>query len=249
MNLSTATDRRVTLRGLQIFAALLVLVTALSSQSAGAAMDTDKSPSPRKLVIFGASYAHSWGTPPLPGYKVVNRGVGGEQTKDMRSRFQRDVVAAGPDVVLIWGHINSITQSNVMGSTPERSQAVRQSAREDYLAMVAQAHAAGIEVMLATEIPLAEPVGLANEARALIGRLRGKQSYASQVNAKVRDLNAFIRHLAASEGLRLLDFDLVFAPDGGARKPEYAAEDRSHVTAAGYQALTAYAVAEIGKRT
>jgi lysophospholipase L1-like esterase len=114
--------------------------------------------------------------------------------------------------------------------------------------MVAQAHAAGIEVMLATEIPLAEPVGLANEARALIGRLRGKQSYASQVNAKVRDLNAFIRHLAASEGLRLLDFDLVFAPDGGARKPEYAAEDRSHVTAAGYQALTAYAVAEIGKR-
>jgi hypothetical protein len=59
-------------------------------------VNTDNAPAPSKLVILGASYARSWGTPPLPGYSVVNRGVDGEQTKDMRARFQRDVVSVRP---------------------------------------------------------------------------------------------------------------------------------------------------------
>jgi len=211
-------------------------------------VNTDNAPAPSKLVILGASYARSWGTPPLPGYSVVNRGVDGEQTKDMRARFQRDVVSVRPGVVLIWGHINNITQANITSSTPELIEAVKKAAREDNLAMLQQARAAGIEVMLVTEIPLAEPTGLVNEARALLGRLRGKQSYAAQVNVHVRDLNDFVRQLAAREGLTLLDFEKVFAPEGGPRRMEYAAEDRSHVTAAGYQALTRYAVAELSKR-
>jgi lysophospholipase L1-like esterase len=228
--------------------AALFLLVACSNLHADDSVDTNKPPASQTLLIFGASYAGSWGTPALPGYRVVNRGVGGEQTKHMRARFQRDVVAADPDVVLIWGHINNITQSDILSAGPERAQALKESAREDYLAMVGQARAAGIDVMLATEIPLAEPAGLVNEARALLGRLRGKQSYSAQVNAHVRELNGFVRKLAAKEGLSLLDFELAFAPEGGPRKPEYAAEDRSHVTAAGYKALTAYAVAELGKR-
>ncbi|MGW8369566.1 MAG: hypothetical protein ACWGPN_12925, partial [Gammaproteobacteria bacterium] len=67
----------------------------------------------RKLVILGASYAASWGTPPLPGYVVTNRGVGGDETSDMRARFGRDVAAASPDTVLIWGHVNNITKSGI----------------------------------------------------------------------------------------------------------------------------------------
>jgi len=236
------------MRGLHLTTAVLLLMATFYSLSAGAAVNPDKAPAPSKLVILGASYAGSWGMPPLPGYSVVNRGVGGEQTKAMRARFDRDVVSAGPQAVLIWGHINNITQSDVVNSTPERIEAVKKAAREDYLAMLRQARAAGIDVILATEIPLAESTGLANEARALLGRLRGKQSYASQVNVHVRDLNDFVRQLAAREGLMLLDFEKVFAPEGGARKTEFAAEDRSHVTAAGYQALTTYAVAELGKR-
>lgn len=201
-----------------------------------------------RLVIHGASYAGSWGTPPLPGYQVVNRGVGGEPTAGMRARFQKDVVAASPKAVLIWGHINNITQGNIVGASPERVEAIKKAAREDYAAMIQQARAAGIEVMLATEVPMAEPGGLVNEARGLLGRLLGKESYASQVNRQVRDLNVWVRQQAAKEGFRLLDFEKVFAPDGGARKSEYATEDRSHITPAGYQALTAYAVAELGKK-
>ncbi len=240
----TIPDQRAC-QGGPLFVAILLLVAAtFLSFSAVASVTTDTSKSPRKLVILGASYAASWGTPPLPGYTVVNRGVGGEQTGGMRARFQRDVVAAKPDVVLIWGHINNITQN----SAPERVEAVKKAAREDYLVMLQQARAAGIEVMLATEIPFGERPGLINEARAWLGRLRGKESYAAQVNVHVRDLNVFVRQLATREGLRLLDFEKVFAPEGGARKAEFTAEDGSHVSAAGYQALTTYAVAELGRR-
>jgi len=248
MNDPTETQRRSALRKLPIILAFLVLAIVSTNLSSGASVTTDKAQAQRKLVILGASYAGSWGTPPLPDFSVVNRGVSGEQTKDMLSRFQRDVIAARPDVVLIWGHINNITRSDITNSTPERTEAVKKAAREDYLEMLKQARAAGIDVILATEIPLAEPSGLANDARALVGRLLGKRSYGDKVNGHVRDLNEYVRQLAAREQLHLLDFEKVFAPSGGARKLEFATEDRSHVTAAGYLTLTAYSVAELSKR-
>jgi lysophospholipase L1-like esterase len=217
------------------------LAHASATSAASAAASTSK-----ELVILGASYASSWVTPSLPGYTVVNRGVGGEQTKGMRARFPKDVIAAQPQAVLIWGHINNITQTGVGDAT--KLAAVKKAAQDDYLWMLQQARAAGIEVILATEIPLAEPTGFVNGAVAFVNGLRGKQSYATQVNREVRELNAFVRQLAAREQLVLLDFEKVFAPEGGARTAEFAQEDRSHVTPAGYQALTRYAVAELGKR-
>jgi hypothetical protein len=165
----------------------------------------------------------------------------------MRARFQRDVVAAKPDAVLIWGHVNNITKQNVAGATDEQAAAVKKAVREDYVAMLKQARAAGIDVILATEVPRSEPVGLVNEMRGWLAQLLGKESYSSQVNVHVRELNAFVRQLAAREKLLLLDFEKVFAPQGGARKPEYAQEDQSHITAAGYRALTEYSVKALGR--
>ncbi len=214
---------------------LMVLFMAASpSHATATSAISDAASTSKGLVILGASYASSWGTPSLAGYSAVNRGVGGEQTKGMRARFQDDVIAAQPKAVLIWGHINNITQTD-LGDAAKLA-AVKKAAQDDYLWMLQQARAAGIEVILATEIPLAEPTGLVNGAVAFVNGLRGKQSYATQVNSEVRELNAFVRQLAAREKLVLLDFEKVFAPEGGARKPEFAQEDRSHVTPAGYQA-------------
>ena len=203
-------------------------------------MQVDTVNPPQKLVILGASYAASWGTPPLPGYTVVNRGVGGEETQDMLARFQRDVVTDRPDAVLIWGHINNFTRS-----APDQAEAVKRATREHYLQMLQEAREAGITVLLATEIPRGEPTGWIDQAVALLGRLRGQQSYSERINAHVRELNEYLRGLATREGLRLLDFERVLAPDGGAREPEFTQDDLSHVTAAGYAALTAYATREL----
>lgn len=228
-------------------AALLLVAAFFSLTASGASVQGNVDGTPRKLVILGASYAGSWGTPPLPGYEVVNRGVGGDETSGMRTRFQRDVVAANPDAVLIWGHVNNITKRNVAGATDEQAAAVKNAARADYVAMLQQARAAGIEVILATEVPRSEPAGLVNEVRGWLGQLLGKESYSSKVNVHVRELNAFVRQLAAREKLLLLDFEQVFAPEGGARKSEYATEDQSHITAAGYQALTDYSVKALAR--
>jgi acyl-CoA thioesterase-1 len=223
-----------------LFAATAWLALSLGNVSQGTPMQADTANTPRKLVILGASYAGSWGTPTLPGYVVVNRGVGGEETGDMLARFQRDVVAAGPDAVLIWGHINNFTRS-----APDQAEVVKQATREHYVRMLQEAREAGITVLLATEIPRGEPTGWIDQAVALLGRLRGKQSYSERINAHVREVNQYVRDLAVRDGLRLLDFERVLAPDGGARKPEFTQDDLSHVTAAGYAALTAYATREL----
>jgi len=225
-----------------------LLMAALISLPAGASMNNAEAQTPRKLVILGASYAKSWGTPSLPGYIVINRGAGGEQTKGMRARFAKDVLNARPQVVLIWGHVNNITQSNLAFATAEQAEAVKKAAREDYLAMLQQARSAGIDVILSTEVPLAEPSGLLDKARGLVGGLMGKQSYAERINLHVRDLNVFVRQLGTRHGLQVLDFEKVFAPDGGARKPAFATEDLSHITAGGYDALTTYTVNEIRRK-
>jgi lysophospholipase L1-like esterase len=245
VNAMNRTDRHWLPSSCRALRVLLLAVVALASTS-GVALSAEPTTPTNRLVILGASYAGSWGSPPLPGYAVVNRGVGGEQTGGMRARFQKDVIAVQPKAVLIWGHINNITQTGVGDAA--KLAAVKKAAQDDYLWMLQQARAAGIQVILATEIPLAEPTGFVNSAVGYINSLRGKQSYATQVNREVRELNAFVRQLAAREQLVLLDFEKVFAPEGGARMPEYAKEDRSHVTPSGYQALTRYAVAELGKR-
>src|SRR5688572_14229688 len=86
------------------------------------------------LVVIGASYAADWGTPQIPGYTVRNAGAGGEETKDMLARFDRDVVDARADIVLIWGHINNIHRA------PGGDYAVaEEGAKADYRAMIAKA--------------------------------------------------------------------------------------------------------------
>lgn len=206
----------------------------------GAGVEVQAGGERQALVVLGASYAKDWGTPPLPGYRVVNRGVGGEETKDMLARFQRDVIEAKPQAVLIWGHVNNITRS-----APERIPAVKEDARKHYLEMIRLAREAGIEVILATEIPWTEPSGWMNEIMAFIGQLRGKTSYAQRVTGHVHELNEFLRETATRDGFRLLDFESVFAREDGTRRQEFAAEDGSHISAAGYRALSDYATREL----
>lgn len=197
---------------------------------------------PRRLVILGASYAQGWGTPALPGFgRVINRGVGGDETGGMRKRFATDVVAAKADAVLIWGHVNNITRA-----APDRIAAAKTAAQSDFEDMLRQARAAGVEVIFATEVPWTESSGVLETIHGWIASLRGKTSYAQRVSAHVDEVNGFLRELAKREGLRLLDFGRAFANEDGTRRPEYGAEDGSHITKAGYDALSAYARKELG---
>jgi lysophospholipase L1-like esterase len=195
------------------------------------------------IVIFGASYAQQWGTPRLPGFtRVINRGVTGQKTDEMLKRFNRDVIAVRPDAVLIWGYANNITKARPHDLTNNKA-----VIEPHYERMIETAQKAGIDVILATEVPLTDPDGWLDDLRAWIGNLRGKESYAARTSAHIREVNDRLRSLAAREGCRILDFERVFSNKQGTRKPAYAKEDLSHISAAGYKALSSYARRELGR--
>jgi len=233
-------SRAAAMRILAALAGCLIASGSLQAEESTAQAAPSARPT---IVIFGASYAEEWGTPALPGFRqVINRGVGGQRTDELLKRFNQDVIAARPEAVLIWGHANNITKSR-----PNEFAAYKALVLPNYVQMVEAAQKAGIEVILATEVPWTDPDGWLDDLRAWVGHLRGKESYASRMSAHIREVNEQLRSLAAREGCRLLDFERVFSTKDGTRKPEYAQEDLSHISAAGYKALSAYAQRELGR--
>jgi lysophospholipase L1-like esterase len=221
-----------------------IVPVSLLTVSTGASETVNvASASPARMVITGASYAEDWDTPALPGYQIVNRGVGGEETHQILARFDRDVVAAQPGVVLIWGFIN-----NIHRAPQGQVEAAKQRAIEDYREMIRKAREANLRVIIATEVTLSEAVGWKNRLAALVGKVRGKSGYSSWVNEHVRGVNAWLRTYAAQERLILLDFEKVFDDGEGFRKLEYSSDDGTHISAEGYAALTKYTQSQLKSR-
>jgi lysophospholipase L1-like esterase len=204
-----------------------------------AASSTAKPPA-KHMVIIGASYVDEWTAPALPGYVVTKKGVGGQESSDLRARFERDVIALKPDVVMIWGHYNDIVRASA-----DKMAAARQKAQDNYRWMTEQARAAGIEVILATEITIPVPDTFKERAIAFVASVSGKQDYRSQKNEQIKAVNAWLRDYARAQKLKLLDLERALESGNGTRKVEYAREDNSHVSPAGYQAITRYVAAQL----
>jgi lysophospholipase L1-like esterase len=187
----------------------------------------------RPVVILGASYAGSWQPGPIAGRPVINRGVQGQQSFEFLERFERDVVAAQPSAVIIWGFINDIFRT-----APEQIEPALARIRGSYEQMVKLARANGIEPILATEVTIA-PVDTWSEYFASwVGWVLRKESHDARINRHVMATNDWLRSYAAREGLLLLDLQPVLSEPNGRRKREFAKEDGSHLPPAGYEALT-----------
>ena len=83
-----------------------------------------------------------WLTQNHGDWQVLNRGVNGERSDQIRARFDRDVLAAKPAAVVIIAGVNDIYQ----GRTPDVVQ-------RELEAMYVAAHAARIQVVAGTIIP------------------------------------------------------------------------------------------------
>lgn len=215
---------------------LLNTVAAL----AGLLFSMNATAATKHLVLLGASYTAEWQQPQLPGYTVTNKGIGGQESSDLRARFETDVLALKPDAVMIWGHYNDIVRAPA-----DKMEAARKKAQDNYRAMTEQARAAGIEVILVTEITI--PIGdtWKEKLLGLIGSLRGKQDYRSVKNEQIKAVNAWLRDYARAQNIKLLDLDKALDSGNGTRKVEYARADNSHVSPAGYEAITRYAVSQL----
>ena len=69
----------------------------------------------RRIVVFGDSRAAQWADVlQVPGAQVVNRGISGETTAQMALRFERDVIALKPQIVVIQAGINDLVAASVL---------------------------------------------------------------------------------------------------------------------------------------
>ena len=88
-----------------------------------------------------SQYAY-WLMKAHPEWNVLNRGVNGERSDQIRGRFERDVVAAAPKAVVIIAGVNDVYQGrSVEQVTAELS------------AMYAQAARAGIQAVAGSILP------------------------------------------------------------------------------------------------
>lgn len=77
-----------------------------------------------------------------PGWTVLNRGVNGERTDQIAARFDRDVLAHRPQIVVILGGVNDVYQGRSAESVIAQLDA-----------MYRRAKAAGIPVIAASIVP------------------------------------------------------------------------------------------------
>ena len=218
--------------------------TAAASPAGPAPSDVqmlNSSPLPRTwptgpIAVLGASYAQGWQPDSLAGVPVVNLGVAGQQSFELLDRFERDVLPVQPRAVILWGFINDVFRAPAGGL-----QTSLERVRNSYVEMVALARRHGVEPILTTEITVRPPDSLSERVAGIVNRLRGREGYQEAVNRSVLETNRWLVELARKEGLFLLDFQAALGEPGGARRREFIAADNSHVSAAGYEALTQYA--------
>lgn len=102
--------------------------------------------SPVEMPPAGAGNPESqyeyWMMKARPGWTVLNRGVNGERSDQIRARFAREVEAAKPKVVIILAGVNDIYQGRPAKAT-----------ESDLLWMYRRAKALGIAPVAATVLP------------------------------------------------------------------------------------------------
>jgi lysophospholipase L1-like esterase len=197
---------------------------------------------PVTVVILGASYAKGW-SPAFGSIRIVNAGREGDESWQMLERFEHDVLSNQPRAVILWGFINDIFRSRRgdIAATLSRTRAT-------ITKMVEMSQERSIEPVLATEVTIRGPKTWRETAGSLLARLLRRQSYQDYINAHVSATNVWIRDLAASRKIALLDFERALAATDGRRQYEFAADDGSHVSADGYEALTDFAMPVLAER-
>jgi uncharacterized SAM-binding protein YcdF (DUF218 family)/lysophospholipase L1-like esterase len=187
------------------------------------------------VVVLGASYAGGWDMKRVGDIPIINRGIAGQQSFEMLERFERDVVNARPRAVILWGFINDIFRA------PADPTAALDRVRQSYVAMIALARKHRIEPIVVTEVTIRPRDSWSETLTGWIGGLLGKQGYHEYINRHVLDTNRWLIDLARRERLLVLDFQTTLGEQGGRRRREFTNDDGSHITPAGYAALTAYA--------
>jgi lysophospholipase L1-like esterase len=169
-----------------------------------------------RVVFMGDSITDGWGKRYgkfFPGKPYLNRGISGQTTPQMLVRFRPDVIALKPKAVVILAGTNDIA-GNTGPSTLEMIE-------DNLAAMTELAQADGIKVVLSAVMPTCDYIQPQTERRP---------------NAKIIELNKWIKEYAASHHAIYLDYFTPMLDDQNVFKKELT-YDGLHPNDAGYDVM------------
>lgn len=175
----------------------------------------------QRVVFMGDSITDGWKLDQyFPGQPYVNRGISGQTTPQMLIRFRPDVIYLKPKVVVILAGTNDI--SSYPGPF------VLDGIKANLTSMVELAHANGINVVLATVMPVSDY----NKNAA------GTQIVRTVIRppAQIDELNKWIKQFCAERKLVYLDYFSPMADEKGLLKADIA-NDGLHPNAKGYELI------------
>jgi lysophospholipase L1-like esterase len=149
-----------------------------------------------------SQFAH-WLMQAHPEWRVLNRGVNGERTDEIRARFDRDVVLARPDAVVIIAGVNDVYQ----GRSPDAVQ-------RELAAMYAAARAARIPIVAGSIIPYNTATAAQNQAMHAVNRWIREQAGAHDGSMVFCDTRAAVAEPGAPDRLVSSPDDLHPSPEG-----------------------------------
>ena len=180
-----------------------------------------------RVVFLGDSITDGWLLPEyFPGKPYVNRGISGQTTSQMLVRFQQDVVALQPKVVVILAGTNDIA-----GNTgPMRLEDIE----ANYASLEELARANGIKVVFSSILLVHNYTPQSQEL------------FAGRAPAKISELNRWLSVYANTHGCLYLDYFHAMVDGNGLLRKELA-EDGLHPNPSGYKIMAPLAETSIAK--
>lgn len=172
-----------------------------------------------RVIFVGDSITEGWNLrTSFPDQDFVNRGIGGQLTWQMVSRFPQDVLAHKPDAVVILAGTNDIG-----GSMPP------DIIVSNIRSMVEAAKIAGARVVVCSVLPVTD--ALATPGNPQLARTIKRPP------AVILEVNALLRKMAEDEGVSFVDLHLALADEHGAL-PAALTVDGLHLKPEGYAVIS-----------
>jgi lysophospholipase L1-like esterase len=174
------------------------------------------------VLFMGDSRAAAWPSPELSqeGYRFINRGIGGQTTAQVRSRFERHVFGLDVDVLILQVGVNDL---RAIAAFPHQYEVILQETIRNIDWMVDHATENDIQVILSTIFPLGKLW------------LPRKLLWSDTVSTAIQEVNGHLKAMAGAS-VTLLDTGTILAGNDGEVLRAYR-EDYLHINSQGYAAL------------
>lgn len=134
-----------------------------------------------RVVLFGDSRIQMWEKPPIiPGYDVINRGIGGQTTAQANLRIENDILNINADSVVIQLGINDL---KTIAFIPAEYDKIVQTVKDNLESLITILVENDINVYVMTVIPASIPQG------------RWSFLWSKKIDSGVIEINEWIKSL------------------------------------------------------